>query len=239
MFVVLGVLSSNAFALAPVGQIVPETNQGEWQAGVEWAYSTMSFSWPRYGAQGHIEMDTTTYFANIARGITDNFQIFFRGGISEMDYWRPGGNKNWTGGDSGALDIGGGIRGMIWQQSPELEWGGVIQYHRADYHGGRGSTDDDSGTFSTSLREWQLVFGPTWYPNDSVTVYGGVMWHLADGFHETRKEYHNNHALVERSDIGGIVGVGVATGENSQLSIEYQDTGDADAFCIGWYCRTK
>ena len=199
-------------------------------------------------------------YANLGYGITDNWEAFIRlGGASgKFDYKRQAtGEPNYTAiqlDNDFAFAYGFGTKVTLWEQSPELKWGGLFQMSWAkwdtttkgkDYAGGAvvGVYSDSA---EISINEIQLAAGPTWTPTQGVSIYGGPFLHFVYGdLEENGKEYDalgseswkGSYDISEDSCFGGYIGAQIQLGENACVSAEWMTTGDADAFGASVICR--
>jgi len=66
---------------------------------------------------------------------------------------------------------------------------------------------------------------------DSVSIYGGPFWYYLDSEKKYEKpEWYEKYDMSNDSEFGGYIGVLVNLCENSAFNIEYQFTGDDEAF---------
>lgn len=257
----VGLWSSAALALPPIGPPKAGLDKDQLSAAFEYGYSDMdlkgtgelkaeaptapwsgSFKW-----EGEIEdFKSNMYFGNLGYGITDNWEAFVRLGAGDLEL-------------EDELEFGSGFAWgfgtkMTFAQEGALTWGGLFQmtwFNPGDEDVIADETwNGDSLTASGDLEiDWweiQIAVGPTWQMNDSICIYGGPFLHFVDGNAEGKSTGTANIGgtdypvsakesvdFEEDSVFGGFVGAQFDINENTSWNIEYQLTGDAWAIGTG------
>lgn len=254
----VGLGSSPAFALDPMGLPTGSLRQGQFQAGVDYSYSTMDlkltdgkwteYKYGRFYDSGEAlsltlkNFKMSKVYANFGYGILDNWDLFLRLGGADAKF----GDSIWEEGekfDSHAdFNIGFGTKASFYQEGP-LKLGGLFQASWADLDG-KLKAKDWADSVDIELTEIQIAVGPTYKLADGVSIYGGPFFHLISGNLDDKfSEMWNGDILSskyswdidEASTFGGYIGLqlidqmeGFFTGDVS-LNIEYQHTAAADA----------
>jgi opacity protein-like surface antigen len=221
-FVCILLLSvSTAFALDPMGPPVAELQKDQWSLGAEYSASRMDLKFnegritrrgyadgvPTIISSGKLNPYTLTnlhmdkIWAKISYGVTDNWDIFLRLGIADMefDYDRmtcvnnacdvfPLGQE--LNGDNG-FAIGLGTK-VTFHEEENIKWGGLFQISWCQSDGkGTGpllaasSITGQATSFSHSvdmdLVEIHIALGPEYQFTDDISIYGGPFLHFMDG----------------------------------------------------------
>lgn len=262
IFMGVGLLSSAALALPPIGPPKSGLDKDQFSAGFEYGYSDMdlegtykleaeaptvpaSFS---FKEKINIEdFKNNMYFGNLGYGITDNWDVFVRLGAADLEI-------------EDELEFGNGFAygfgtKMTFAETDALTWGGLFQmtFFNPDDEGvsidedlGGGDSMTASGDLELDWWEIQIAVGPTWQMNDSICIYGGPFFHFVDGDAEGKYTGTANIGgtdypasakesvdFEEDSMFGGFVGAQFDLAENASFCVEYQLTGDASAFSTG------
>jgi len=219
---------------------------GKWAFGAEYAdvnmelsrsVTTGCFSYPGYISQMEMDTDVSQYSILIRRGLLDWWEGYARIGLADMDYDRPAGDGKWDGDDEDIF-LGLGTKMTLWEQTSELKWGILAQVQWYEWSGSRTNPNasNEIGKFEAELTEWQIALGPTWTPEEIewLTVYGGAFFHDVDGYHTFyHEDDYREYPLREGDDFGLYIGAQVAVKDNVDLTVEYMDTGESDAFVVG------
>jgi hypothetical protein len=232
VLVVVGLFSTVALALDPMGPPTAGLKQGKFNGSLEYSYSNMDL---RVEGSDLKNVRMNKGYANLGYGIADNWEAFIRLGGAEADFKDEDGGFKYDG-DIG-FAYGFGTKATIWEQSPELKWGGLFQMSWADLSGtakeigGTGKEDVD-----LNAREIQIGVGPTWTPTKGFSIYGGPFVHF---LHADWNGGANTGSadITEANSFGGWIGAQVEVTENLPVCVEWQHTGDADAFGASIICR--
>ena len=246
VLVVVGLCSTVALALDPMGPPTAGLKKGQWSAGIEWASSDMTVKrvMPRWFEPKH-EADIpemSKIYANIGYGFADNVEAFVRLGAGAADYERTTYSWDWEGSGDYRFTYGGGVKLTLAEQ-PGLKWGLLAQYSWGDFHGEK---DDKWGTtpgsYNLKLDEMQIAIGPTWTPAENVSIYGGPFLHFIRGYTEDRQFNYDDsdvgrHPIKEDGWLGGYIGVQVGVAPNSTVNGEWMQTAEAKGFAVGLVWR--
>jgi len=242
VLVVVGLCSTVALALDPMGPPTAGLKKGQWSAGIEWAYSDMTVKrvMPRwFGPKHEADIpDMSKIYANIGYGFADNVEAFVRLGAGAADYERTTYNYDWEGDGDYRFTYGGGVKLTLAEQ-PDLKWGLLAQYSWGDFHGEK---DDEwgsgPGSYNLKLDEMQIAFGPTWTPSQGLSIYGGPFLHFIRGYAEDRQfDDVGRHPIQEDGWLGGYVGVQVGVAPNCTVNGEWMQTAEAQGFAAGFVWR--
>jgi opacity protein-like surface antigen len=230
VLVVVGLCSTAALALDPMGPPTAGLKQGQVSAGLEYLYSDMDL---RVEGSDLKNVRMNKGYANLGYGIADNWEAFIRLGGAEADFKTDEFEYN---GDIG-FAYGFGTKVTLWEQSPELKWGGLFQMSWADLSGtakeigGKGKEDVD-----LNAREMQIGVGPTWTPTKGLSIYGGPFVHF---LHADWNGGANTGTadITEANSFGGWIGAQVEVTENLPVCVEWQYTGTDNALGVSAVCR--
>jgi hypothetical protein len=230
VLVVVGLCSTVALALDPMGPPTASLKQGQFNGSLEYSYSNMDLR-VEGGELKDVKMNKG--YANLGYGIADNWEAFIRLGGAEADFKDDGLKYE---GDIG-FAYGFGTKATLYQQSPELKWGGLFQMSWADLSGtaketGEGEYKEDIDLLA---REIQIGVGPTWTPSKGFSIYGGPFVHFLHA------DWNNAASvdMTEANSFGGWIGAQVELGEDACVNAEWMTTGDVDAFGLGVVCKFK
>ncbi len=254
---IVGLISSSALALDPMGPPAAGLEQGRFRAGVDYSYSQMDLelsdgTWTEFldgvfldageGTSFTLEnFKVNKVYANLGYGFADNCEGFLRLGATDGEF----GDSIWEDSekfDSNAeLAVGGGVKATFFQEGG-LKLGALLQASWAEYHGKLDAPHWAAPDFvELEMAEVQIAIGATYTWADSISVYGGPFFHFIRGeLDDTVSEVDPisggllNSVYVwdvdEDSAFGGYLGVQLEPVEGCSLNVEYQRTGSADAF---------
>jgi len=265
--VAVGVFSSAALALPPMGRPMATLKQGQWDAGAEYGYTDMDlqadFKWEniRPGVPPVSGKESTTlkdfksnmFFGRLGYGVSDNWEAFLRLGAADV--------KMQDGFDGGyGFAWGFGTKATFLKED-SVTWGGLFQvtwFNPGDdkltdtetFTVGEGQVDVPiSGKGEVDWWEIQIAVGPTWQTGN-LCIYGGPFLHFLNGDYDEKLTgtlttpgdvISKATADIEQdSEFGGYVGAQWDLGtwiENASWSAEFQFTGDAWAFGTGMTWR--
>jgi len=260
--IVLGVFSSSVFALPPMGPPCAGLNQGQWSVGFDYGYSEMDVevsgpAFPSNQKDAEIEdFESNMYFGTIAYGVSNEWEIFTRLGMADVEFDadpEPANGSDFDGGSEFAFAVG---TKRTLADNGNVKWGCLFQFlwSEADdkttastsYGNGAILGDGDpvpSGTkVDVDWYEIQLAMGPTIQVADGVCVYGGPFLHFMEGDLAAKYtisevgSFQEEYDLEQLSEFGGYVGGIVELGDalaDATLHGEVQFTSDAFAFAIG------
>lgn len=246
-------LTSNAFALDPLGPPVATLNKEQPIAGLEFLYSEMdlhadsltvatplgTLQFPSADIEA-IKMNKL--YVNLISDLVDNYDIFLRLGITDASPDKSKNQDNFAGsiGDSDYdITLGGGFRTTFYQsKDSKTRWGLLAQLSYA-------SLDFDEKTYSVNgsdislsatvdMLEIQLAAGPTYQITDEISIYGGPFLHFIKGDVELRGNVNDipvqgSSDFEQKSELGGFIGLSTDLAKNTKFNIEFQITDDAQA----------
>jgi len=230
VLIMVGLGSSPAFALDPMGPPTGSLRQSQFQAGIDYSYSTMDLKltdgkWTEYLNGGFFdsgEAESLTLknfkmnkvYANFGYGMLDNWDLFLRLGGADAKF----GDSIWEDGEkfdsSTDFTIGFGAKATFYQEGP-LRLGGLFQASWADLDG-KLKAKDWADSVDIELREIQVAVGPTYKLADGVSIYGGPFFHFVSGSLDDRfSEVYEEGTLAskyswdidEASTFGGYIGL--------------------------------
>lgn len=214
VLVAVGLCSTAALALDPMGPPAAGLKPGQWSAGIDYSHSDMDlkidgkWSWHEdyYDSGGYYEdwdsgkfkdkikgVKVNKIYANIGYGICDNWDVFVRLGGADGDF---GGSIEDVGGNFDSdyvFAYGFGTRVTFWQDT-DLRVGGLFQMSWAN---GLNASEHGRYEYGSYVETWcasgevditeiQIAVGPTWTPWQGVSIYGGPFAHLVDGEFDAR-----------------------------------------------------
>jgi hypothetical protein len=240
VLVVVGLCSTVALALDPMGPPTADLKKGQWSAGVAYSHSDMDFYREKYWEEWGMNIDVDKVYGRVGFGIRDNWELFLLLGGAGADITREGGNPDWKGSDT-AFAVGFGAKTTFYEDT-DLKWGAVAQMSWAKFDGKEkrpeGPYNYCRSKFEMELIEFQLAIGPTWTPTKGLSIYGGPFLHFIRGDHtfylwnDDDEEYEDGQKfdIEENKIFGGYVGAQVELDSSIAINVEWMCTEDADAF---------
>jgi len=231
VLVVVGLCSTAALALDPMGPPTAGLKQGQFSAGLDYAYSVGDFkhdgdyTWwisPPAGPSGTVSEKFglkdgkmhKAYF-NLGYGVMDNVEAFVRLGGATREIKREAHE-----GTSGPVDdtlfdsdtgfaIGFGGKATVWEPSPELKVGFLAQASWANVDYSVTYSGITSGGYDwivptegdISFWEMQFALGATYKLSDKFSVYGGPFYYIFNGDYD----FKGTGVFDPRGDDGGPV----------------------------------
>jgi hypothetical protein len=249
---VLGVFSSTAVALPPMGPPCATLNQGQFSVGFDYGYSEMDVevSGP-IGANKDAEIEdfeSNMYLATLAYGISNEWEVFTRLGMADAEFdadSTPAGGSDFDGGSEFAFAVG---TKRTLADDGNVKWGCLFQFLWSEADDktdpntstgfGNGALTVPGGTkIDMDWYEIQLAMGPTFQVAEGVSLYGGPFLYFMEGDAEAGPISSQEEIELEQvSEFGGYVGGVVDLSDlmaNATLHGEVQFTSDAFAFAIG------
>lgn len=228
MLTVVALCGSAAVALDPMGPPSAGLLQGQWSVGVDYSFSDMDLELDGAGAIAditHPDVQVSKVYGNIGFGATDYWSVFVRGGLARAETDTVG-----VAGDiemgSTELAWGFGTKVTVWEQTPDLVWGGLFQMSFANESQERVSGPTMTND-SIEIDEMQVAVGPTWTPSEGMSLYGGPFYHWVDGEIESTGI---NQYDIDTDKYGVYGGARFEITEKASVNAEIQWTGDAVAF---------
>lgn len=228
MLVAVALCSSAALALDPMGPPSSGLLQGQWSVGVDYAFSDMDLELDGAGAIPsitHPDVQVSKVYGNLGVGIMDNWSVFVRGGLARAETDTVGVTGDIEMGST-ELAWGFGTKVTVFEQTPDLVWGGLFQMSFANESQERNSAPIVTND-SIEIDEMQVAIGPTWTPSEGMSLYGGPFYHWVDG--EVESMGVRNYDI--NTDTYGVYGgAQFHITEQTCFNAEIQWTGDAVAF---------
>ena len=226
VLMVVVLCGSTALALSPMGPPTAGLKKGQYSAAFEYGYSETDIQVSGYGLSAAVEnVESNMFFAKGGYGINDNWEAFLRLGTANAEVEIFDGDYGFA--------IGFGTKVTFFEQSPDLNWGGLFQIGWMQSKD-TWTFDVYSGDAEIDIYEIQIALGPTYQLKENVSLYGGPFLHFIGGdFDITSGGVTYSFDLEQESEFGGYLGTQVDLNENCSLYVEGQLTGDAEALCVG------
>ena len=244
VLVVVGLCSTVALALDPMGPPTAGLKKGQWSAGVEYSYSKMNIT-RRGGYEGDLtgkyqvaKVEAQKVYANIGYGLSDNVVGFVRLGIGQGDFDRGTSEDTsilWHGNGDTEFIWGAGIKATL-TENERVAWGLLAQYGWGRYEGTEKRATKDDRDYDNRMDELQIAIGPTFKLADAISIYGGPFLHYIRGEMNEDADSAGDKAIKsigQKNEFGGYVGSLIKIAENTDLTVEYQYTGEAWALAGG------
>ena len=233
---VVGMISSAALAVAPIGPPVAGLAEGQYSAGLGYAMADLEVeiqgAFPNPGRRGWQNAEVQAYYAKLGYGISDTWCAEVTLGMSglELDADKlPVTGKDFDGDDK--FMFGLTTKKTLHDNGTDTKWGAVFQYMR----GGSKDTINSTGTAfgngsvvftnATVDIDWymmQLAMGPSIQVNPDICLYGGpfLMFVEAD-LHANAGFVSVEAEISERFQFGGYIGTMINLGGNAGLNLEF------------------
>lgn len=247
---VVGMISSAALAVAPIGPPVAGLAEGQYAVGISYTRADLEveISGPFVGARvGHKAVqnaESTGYYAHLGYGISDTWCAQVTLGMANLD---ADADRTWAGpqgkdfhGDH-KFTFGVGTKKTLHDNGNGTKWGTAFQYLR-----GRSSdritqpTSFGNGAISVSLPvnidvDWylmQLAMGPSFQVNEDLCFYGGpfLMFLEAD---VTIKNAPIELEIEQAFELGVFIGTMINLGGAAGLNLEFLYTSESWGAGIG------
>jgi len=247
---VVGLCSSTALALDPIGPPVAGCKQDQFSAGFELATGEMDLeaSGPlnKSSHSGAVidDFKSNKYLARIGYGLSDDWEIFTRLGIADAEFDGDGSYPNFDSDHEFSFGVG---TKKTFIDNGDVKWGAVFQFSWAevddkfsnqDISFANGAIAPYYGVNKIELEwyEMQLALGPQWMVDEGIYLYGGPFLHFLEGdldvetgSYESRYEYE----LEQESEFGGFVGCLVEIDPHIVANVEGQIMSDAWLLAVG------
>jgi len=248
---VMGMLCSASFALAPMGPPMAGLDQGTYGAFVGYAHSdmTLEISGPVSTNGGEAvlnDVQNDTYFVGLGYGVSNDWELYGAIGFTSAEFPGDTGAPDFEGDDGFCFGIG---TKRTLAQDGDTTWGVLGQYtqgksednirSRSGATWGNGSINVGLGGGAPPVRgtklEWyevQLAMGPTVPLSEDVAVYGGPFLHFAEADLEVRGS-RTEYDLEQKLQLGAYLGTLISLGDpNASLMAEFLYTGEGWGFGI-------
>ena len=247
---IVGLLSSAALALDPLGPPVAGCKQDQFSAGFEFAFGDMDLevSGPGISTSNNNEavlkdVQSRKYFARIGYGISDDWEIFTRLGVADAEAEGDPGYRDLDTDHEFAFGVG---TKKTFVDNGDVKWGAAFQFSwcELDDRFSSQSISFANGSLSTSSAqkieldwyEMQFAVGPQWMIDEGLYIYGGPFLHFLEGDIDvitggssTRYE----HELEQESEFGGFGGCVLEIDEHLVALVEGQIMSDAWLVALG------
>lgn len=245
---VVGMLSSAALAVVPMGPPVSGLSEGQYAAGLGYAYAdlTVEVSGPIGGA-GDAELDAqaSLFYGCVGYGISDTWSAYVVLGMADAAADAdsvPAGGSDFDGSSEFAFAVG--TKRTLHDNGSDTKWGTVFQY-------ATGSSEDTIATASNFANgnlvgvpagtkveaDWyliQLALGPAVQVNEDLCLYGGPFLAFLEGDVRGKIGGATFEGEIEQAwELGGYIGALINLGSGAGLSVEFLITGEAWGFGIG------
>lgn len=263
-FIIIGLGSSNTFALGLMGPPVAELEKGMFRGGIEYSFSEMDLELIEGQAivyrngehlfSGTAQSETikdfkvNTLYATVGYGIFEKYEVFLRMGAANATF----GDSLWE--EREEFDnkynfaIGAGAKATFYEG---FNWkiGGVFQINRAELDG---EIDSSSWTIpqphfvEISTTEMQIAMGASYMYSSRVSIYGGPFAHFISGdfdyeLNRITEDYFDNREysweINEGPTYGGYIGAQIEIAKNCSANIEYQHNSNANVFGVNLMMR--
>ena len=240
---VVGMFSSAALAISPMGPPVSMLAEGQYAAGLGYAMSeqTLEISGPA-STTGDAELDdiqSSVYYGCLGYGISDAWSIYAAIGLSDAEFDADSGGSDFDGDTEFGFAVG--TKRTLHDNESGTKWGTIFQYCRGqseDKISNASTFGNDAFSVGAGRKveldwyEMQLALGPAIQMNEELCLYGGPFLHFAEGDVEVQGS-QNEYELEQRVELGGYIGALMSLGANASLSLEFLITGEAWGVGIG------
>ena len=246
---VVGMFSSAALAITPMGPPVAGLAEGQYAVGLGFALTdqTLEVSGPiGTGLTGDAELDdfsSTMYYGCIGYGISDVWNIGLALGMADAEFSADSSGDDFDG-DS---EFGFGVvaKRTLHDNGTDTKWGTIFQYctgessdsiTRSSTYGNNSFGAGPSYDLELDWYQIQLALGPAVQVNEDVCIYGGPFIHLFEGdirVDSTSPSGDYEVELEQAWELGGFIGMLLNLGGSAQLSLEFLITGEAWGAGIG------
>ena len=265
-FMIIGLGSSNVFAMDMLGPPTAELEKGMFRVGADYSFSNMDLEliegegsvyfdnelWYEGDIESVIIKDfkVNTLYATVGYGIFENYEAFIRMGTAKATFGDALLEEDEEFDSNFNLAVGGGIKATVYEGF-NLKVGGVIQVNWTALDG-----DLDSSSWEVpqphyvemSTTEMQLAMGVTYMYSSRVSFYGGPIVHFISGnFDYEFSRFRADIGLTETPEYaweisegptyGGYIGAQIKIVKNSSANIEYQQTSNANVFGVNVMMR--
>ncbi len=233
ILILLLVFCGQAYALSFMGPTTTELNQGQYSLGLDYTYSEMDVELSGYGFSWTEEIETNILFTNLSYGNTNDWEVFLRLGLVNVEADDFDGDTEFAYGFGTKVNLGNYI-GMDWGALFQIGW-----FEGDDtvtgFLPGYGIVTADQ---EIEAYEIQIAIGPT-YDAGNYKIYGGPFFHFVDGDYDfdIPGVASGSFDIEEESVFGGYIGLSAEITSNSDIGVEFQITGDAQAVGLRYVHR--
>jgi len=240
---VVGMFSSAALAIAPMGPPVAGLAEGQYAVGLGFAIAdqTLEVSGPVTPVgDAEIDVESNIYYGCLGYGISDTWSVAVALGMADAAFDADGSGSDFDGDSEFAFAVQ--TKRTLHDNGSDTKWGTIFQYCRGSSEDktsksttyGKQATSTISANKKVELEwyEMQLALGPAVQLNEDICVYGGPFLHFVEG-DLTAQGSQYEYELEQRIELGGFIGALINLGSNASLSLEFLFTGEAWGAGIG------
>ncbi|MFC1634515.1 hypothetical protein ACFL5Z_06695 [Planctomycetota bacterium] len=240
---VVGMFSSAALAIAPMGPPVAGLVEGQYAVGLGYAISdmTVELSGPTFGTgDAELDVENTMYYGCLGYGISNDWNVYVALGMADAEIDADSGDDFDGGADFG---FAVGTKRTLHDNGTDTKWGTVFQYSTGETDDKVGVTSSyanqhlsgvSPGTLEYDWYEIQLALGPAIQVNEDVCVYGGPFLHFVEADLRHKAGGFVAEVEIEQAwELGGYIGALINLGSSASLSLEFLITGEAWGAGIG------
>ncbi len=226
-------MCSQAFGLSFMGPATTELNQGQSSFGFDYTFSKMDVEANWLGVSWTEEIETNMLFGQYSYGLTDDWEGYLRLGFADVEADDFDGSAEFA--------YGFGTK-FTFAKQDTISWGALFQigWFEGDdtfsgFIPGVGFVTADQ---EIEAYEIQIAVGPT-YEAEGLKIYGGPFFHFVDGDYDVDIAGISIGTIdiEEESIFGGYVGISKDLTDTSNIGVEFQFTGDAQAIGIRYVHR--
>lgn len=265
-FMIIGLGSSNVFAMDLLGPPTAELEKGMFRGGIDYSFSNMDLE--LIEGEGSIYFDNAivfegdmeseiikdfkvnTLYATVGYGIIENYEVFLRMGIANATFGDTLLEEGEDFESNFNFAIGGGFKATVYEGF-NLKIGGVFQINWAELDGQLDSSSWDvpqPHLVEISTTEMQLAMGVTYLYSSRISIYGGPLIHFISGnfdykFSRFRPDdgftdtREYSWEINEGPTYGGYIGTQIEIVKNSTANLEYQQTSNGNVFGVNVMMR--
>lgn len=239
VLVVVGLCSTVALALDPMGPPTASLGKGKCSLGIDYAWVDTDLvrqqtSWSTASRVAKIKMHKV--YANLGYGLADNVDIFVRAGVGSLEWDKMSGRSYEFESDNEDWDFiwGGGMKATL-VEAPDVSWGFLAQFSDGTLTGSMDEpTGEYEGNYAVTMTEIQIAVGPTWKAAEGVKIYGGPFVNLISGRWSDNWDGDKHRKPIEEEGwLGGYLGTEINLAQNTNLNVEGQLTSDGYAIAAG------
>ena len=265
-FMIIGLGSSNVFAMDLLGPPTAGVEKGMFRVGTDYSLSKMDLELIEGEVTVYYDSDlvfegsvlseiiedfkVNTLYATVGYGIFENYEAFLRIGTAKATF----GDTLWEEGEEFDSNfnfaIGGGFKATFYEG---FNWkiGGVFQINWAELDGELDSSSwevPQPHFVEISTTEMQIAMGATYMYSSRVSIYGGPLIHFISGnFDYEFSRFRTNDGFTDTREYsweinegptyGGYIGAQIEIAKNISANIEYQQTSNANVIGVNVMLR--
>lgn len=226
-------MCSQAFGLSFMGPATTELNQGQSNFGFDYTFSEMDLELSWLGVSWTEEIETNMLFGKYSYGITDDWEGYFLLGFANVEADDFDSSAEFAYGFGTKVNLGN-YNGMDWGALFQISWFEGDDTFSGFVPGIGFITADQE----IKAYEIQIAVGPT-YEANGLKIYGGPFFHFVDGDYDVDIAGISIGTIdiEEESIFGGYIGISKDLTENTNIGVEFQYTGDAQAVGVRYVFR--